>query len=103
MCALTGISRSLFAYCAPLVVFSHTCITSPLSPLPLAPPPPPRLRHHRHPPPQNTGSTKYPIVLGHEAVGVVEFVGSEVTNFKVGDHAGVGCIVSRTPSLNPLR
>ncbi|EFJ24981.1 hypothetical protein SELMODRAFT_149351 [Selaginella moellendorffii] len=36
------------------------------------------------------GDTKYPIVPGHEIVGVVAEVGSNVTRFKVGDRAGVG-------------
>lgn len=39
------------------------------------------------------GGTIYPIVPGHEIVGRVSKVGSEVTKFKVGDLAGVGCIV----------
>lgn len=39
------------------------------------------------------GRAKYPIVPGHEIAGVVREVGSEVTKFKPGDHAGVGCMV----------
>ncbi|WP_313612589.1 NAD(P)-dependent alcohol dehydrogenase [Agrobacterium sp.] len=35
----------------------------------------------------------YPIVPGHEIAGVVTAVGSKVTQFKVGDHVGVGCFV----------
>lgn len=38
-------------------------------------------------------NTQYPSVPGHEIVGVVTKVGSEVTRFKVGDLAGVGCMV----------
>ena len=38
-------------------------------------------------------STVYPIVPGHEIVGRVTNVGNKVTKFKVGDLAGVGCIV----------
>lgn len=34
-----------------------------------------------------------PIVPGHEIVGRVTAVGNQVTNFKVGDLVGVGCIV----------
>lgn len=34
------------------------------------------------------------MVPGHEISGVVLFVGENVTNFKVGDHAGVGCMVA---------
>ncbi|CAH9106192.1 unnamed protein product [Cuscuta europaea] len=39
------------------------------------------------------GFTKYPIVPGHEIVGVVTEVGSKVDKFKVGDKVGVGCLV----------
>lgn len=39
------------------------------------------------------GSTIYPIVPGHEIVGKVTKIGEKVTKFKVGDLAGVGCIV----------
>ncbi|MEA9904724.1 NAD(P)-dependent alcohol dehydrogenase [Xanthomonas campestris pv. raphani] len=38
-------------------------------------------------------NTVYPSVPGHEIVGRVTAVGSAVTNFKVGDLAGVGCMV----------
>jgi alcohol dehydrogenase (NADP+) len=37
--------------------------------------------------------TLYPCVPGHEIVGHVSAVGSEVTGFKVGDTVGVGCLV----------
>ncbi|MFN8354021.1 MAG: NAD(P)-dependent alcohol dehydrogenase [Spirosomataceae bacterium] len=39
------------------------------------------------------GGTVYPIVPGHEIVGRVRAVGDGVTRFKIGDLAGVGCIV----------
>ncbi|KAL8132745.1 mannitol dehydrogenase-like [Apium graveolens] len=39
------------------------------------------------------GMTKYPIVPGHEIVGVVTEVGSKVKKVKVGDNVGVGCLV----------
>lgn len=35
----------------------------------------------------------YPMVPGHEIVGIVKAIGSEVTKFKVGQRAGVGCMV----------
>lgn len=35
----------------------------------------------------------YPIVPGHEIVGRVAAVGREVTKFRIGDIAGVGCMV----------
>lgn len=37
--------------------------------------------------------TLYPVVPGHEIVGRVTRVGSEVSKLKVGDLAGVGCMV----------
>ncbi len=39
------------------------------------------------------GGAIYPMVPGHEIVGRVTRVGSQVTKFKVGDLAGVGCLV----------
>ncbi len=39
------------------------------------------------------GGSIYPVVPGHEIVGKITNVGSEVTKFKVGDLAGVGCLV----------
>jgi alcohol dehydrogenase (NADP+) len=39
------------------------------------------------------GFTSYPIVPGHEILGRVKRVGKEVTRFKAGDLAGVGCLV----------
>lgn len=39
------------------------------------------------------GMTIYPVVPGHEIVGRVTAVGDAVKNFKVGDLAGIGCLV----------
>lgn len=39
------------------------------------------------------GGAQYPMVPGHEIVGQVTAVGSEVSRFKIGDLAGVGCMV----------
>jgi uncharacterized zinc-type alcohol dehydrogenase-like protein len=39
------------------------------------------------------GGSIYPMVPGHEIVGRITEVGSDVANFKVGDLAGVGCFV----------
>ena len=39
------------------------------------------------------GISQYPLVPGHELVGLVVEVGSHVKNFKVGDRVGVGCLV----------
>lgn len=40
------------------------------------------------------GDVPYPLVPGHEIAGVVEAVGKNVTKFRVGDYAGVGCMVN---------
>jgi len=39
------------------------------------------------------GNSTYPMVPGHEIVGRVTAVGAHVKGFKVGDLAGVGCLV----------
>lgn len=39
------------------------------------------------------GISRYPLVPGHEIVGAVTEVGKSVTKFKVGDIAGIGCMV----------
>lgn len=39
------------------------------------------------------GRTTYPIVPGHEIVGRVSEIGAGVTNYKIGDQVGVGCMV----------
>lgn len=35
------------------------------------------------------GSTDYPIVLGHEGVGIIRKIGSSVKTLKIGDRVGV--------------
>ncbi|MDR4938370.1 NAD(P)-dependent alcohol dehydrogenase [Rossellomorea marisflavi] len=39
------------------------------------------------------GEVSYPLVPGHEIAGIITEVGSGVSKFKVGDRAGVGCMV----------
>lgn len=39
------------------------------------------------------GMSTYPLVPGHEIVGRITQIGSEVSRFKVGDLAAIGCIV----------
>ncbi|WP_406663436.1 NAD(P)-dependent alcohol dehydrogenase [Gallaecimonas sp. GXIMD1310] len=39
------------------------------------------------------GGSQYPVVPGHEIIGKVTAVGSDVTRYKVGDQVGVGCMV----------
>src|ERR1700712_6038848 len=40
------------------------------------------------------GQANYPLVPGHEIAGVVAEIGTDVSKFSVGEHAGVGCMVS---------
>ncbi|KAK4400503.1 putative cinnamyl alcohol dehydrogenase 1 [Sesamum angolense] len=40
------------------------------------------------------GHSNYPLVPGHEIVGIVTEVGTNVQRFKVGDHVGVGTYVN---------
>lgn len=40
------------------------------------------------------GASKYPLVPGHEIVGIVKEVGSNVGRFKVGDPVGVGTYIN---------
>jgi uncharacterized zinc-type alcohol dehydrogenase-like protein len=39
------------------------------------------------------GGSIFPMVPGHEIVGVVKQIGSKASRYKVGDHVGVGCFV----------
>jgi uncharacterized zinc-type alcohol dehydrogenase-like protein len=49
------------------------------------------------------GPQQYPQVPGHEIVGVVAAVGRNVTKFKVGDRAGVGCMVDGNPECESFK
>lgn len=40
------------------------------------------------------GGTMYPCVPGHEIAGRVVAIGKNVSKFKIGDYAGVGCMVN---------
>lgn len=40
------------------------------------------------------GKQQYPQIPGHEIAGIVSAVGKDVTKFKIGDQAGVGCMVN---------
>lgn len=46
------------------------------------------------------GGSAYPAVPGHEIVGRITGVGSEVSKFKVGDLAAVGCMVDSCRTCN---
>ena len=47
--------------------------------------------------------TQYPAVPGHEIVGRVTAVGAGVTNFKVGETVGVGCLVDSCRTCSDCR
>lgn len=47
--------------------------------------------------------SEYPIVPGHEVIGRVASVGDSVTKFKVGDLAGIGCMVDSCRECNPCQ
>jgi uncharacterized zinc-type alcohol dehydrogenase-like protein len=49
------------------------------------------------------GSTRYPVVPGHEVVGRVLEVGPDVRAYKVGDTVGVGCMVDSCRHCSPCR
>jgi len=49
------------------------------------------------------GPQRYPQVPGHEIVGIVTAVGKNVTRFKVGDRAGVGCMVNGNPECDSFK
>jgi alcohol dehydrogenase (NADP+) len=49
------------------------------------------------------GGTRYPVVPGHEIVGRVARVGSQVTRFAAGDVVGVGCFVDSCGECDSCR
>ena len=49
------------------------------------------------------GEVPYPAIPGHEIVGHVTAVGSDVTKFKVGDVVGVGCLVDSCRTCGSCR
>ncbi|CNC53190.1 NADP-dependent alcohol dehydrogenase [Yersinia frederiksenii] len=49
------------------------------------------------------GFSTYPLVPGHEVVGRVTAVGKDVTKFKVGDFAGIGCMVDSCRVCQPCQ
>src|SRR5882762_11599748 len=44
------------------------------------------------------GISKYPFIPGHEIVGSVVAVGSEVKDRKVGERVGIGLLMNRCPT-----
>ena len=49
------------------------------------------------------GWSTYPMVPGHEIVGRVVKIGKNVTKFKIGDLAGIGCMVDSCGQCEPCR
>lgn len=49
------------------------------------------------------GGSTFPMVPGHEIVGVVSSVGKDVTKFKAGDKVGVGCMVDSCKSCSACK
>jgi alcohol dehydrogenase (NADP+) len=49
------------------------------------------------------GGTIYPAVPGHEIVGKVTRIGTEVSKLKVGDYAAVGCLVDSCRECNSCK
>jgi uncharacterized zinc-type alcohol dehydrogenase-like protein len=47
------------------------------------------------------GPQPFPVVPGHEIVGIVEAVGGDVTTHAVGDRVGVGCMVGSCRECGP--
>ena len=44
--------------------------------------------------------SRYPMVPGHEIVGIVTEVGAKVTKFNVGSRAGVGCMANACKAVS---
>ncbi len=49
------------------------------------------------------GNSMFPVVPGHEIIGEVLEVGNDVSNFKVGDTVGVGCMVDSCRECEPCK
>lgn len=49
------------------------------------------------------GRSNYPMVPGHEIVGVVSLLGAKATRYKIGDKVGVGCFVDSCRKCGPCR
>lgn len=49
------------------------------------------------------GGATFPMVPGHEIVGLVRAIGSQVSRYKIGDRVGVGCFVDSCRSCDPCK
>jgi len=48
-------------------------------------------------------NTRYPCVPGHEVIGKIVEIGSEVTKFKAGQMVGVGCMIDSCQTCDPCK
>jgi uncharacterized zinc-type alcohol dehydrogenase-like protein len=49
------------------------------------------------------GGSIFPMVPGHEIVGIVTKVGANVSRYKLGDRVGVGCLVDSCRKCGPCK
>lgn len=49
------------------------------------------------------GGSTFPMVPGHEIVGIVTKVGANVSRYKLGDRVGVGCLVDSCRKCGPCK
>ena len=49
------------------------------------------------------GGAVYPLVPGHEIIGIVKAIGAKVKNFREGDRVGVGCMVNSCGQCQPCK
>jgi D-arabinose 1-dehydrogenase-like Zn-dependent alcohol dehydrogenase len=49
------------------------------------------------------GGSTFPMVPGHEIVGIVSKIGTQVTHYKVGDRAAVGNFVNSCRKCGPCQ
>ncbi|MFZ2314320.1 MAG: NAD(P)-dependent alcohol dehydrogenase [Gammaproteobacteria bacterium] len=49
------------------------------------------------------GGSRFPLVPGHEIVGIVSKIGSGVVGFTIGDKVGVGCFVDSCRECGPCK
>lgn len=45
----------------------------------------------------------FPMVPGHEIIGIVEEIGENVTKVKIGDHVGIGCMLDSCLNCNACK
>lgn len=49
------------------------------------------------------GGSTFPMVPGHEIIGIISGIGSKVTRYKKDDRVGVGCFVDSCIKCEPCR